>query len=109
MTDTKIEPLRPVIAILARRMKAEFPQAVAFDDRQEWTWPPQEGVPPGNWALVVGVSGGDTACFEPVEGIHGLYARVVTFTGPPRAFLTGWDPGQKEPVCVSTELWRVED
>lgn len=108
MKTTRIEPLRPVLAMLARRLKSEYPNVVAFYDDQDWTWPPQVGVEPGNFAFTVGVSGGtDMTAFVSLPDVNGVQARVIEFAGPPRAFLTGWDSVAKEPVCVSTPLMRV--
>ncbi len=110
MSKSRIEPLRPVLSRLVRMMKKDFPEAVPFDDRQDWPWEVSEAALPGTWAFTVGAdtAGAAVGRFVPIPDIQGVSVRVIPFTGPPRAFLVGWSEERKSPVCVSTPLYRED-
>ncbi len=109
--NENLEPLRPVISRLAGLMKKEHPDAVPFDDRQEWPWPAIEAALPGTWAFTLGMDTGgrNSEGFKALQGVGGLSVRTIYFSGPARAFLTGWNAKGGYPVVVSTPLFEGEE
>lgn len=107
MPTSKIEPLRPVIRLLAIQLQKQFPKVVPFDDRQPWEWSPLIGCPPGMFALVAAIdSGGQETPWETLLDFSKVTAKVIHVEGPPRLFLSGWDMAEGRPVCVSAPLFR---
>ena len=90
-------------------MKQEFPNARAFNDRQSWDFPVEEMGAEGTWAITVAVnSKGRETPFRALYNNPQVSVRVMHVSGPPRAFLVGWDEVARMARCVSMPIFRDE-
>ena len=104
---TRLQPLSPIFAILFGEMKSTYPNARAFNDRQSWDFPLEKMGAEGTWEIIVAA---DTEWHEtPFRALPrnpSVSVRVISFSGPARAFLVGWDEGAMEAWGVSMPLFR---
>lgn len=108
MINPKLQALGPVLYHLLKLMKKEQPDALPFDDNQDWKLPVSDVPSPGTWGLVVGADtqNRDTAVFKQLPQNPSVSAMVIHLPGPPRAFLIGWNPKENRSVSVSMPLFH---
>lgn len=78
---------------LLARLVAEYPDVVAYDDRQDWPHTVDKVPLPGTFGLVVlvGKEYYDEDGWKPALGSTSYSTRIVNGDGPPRLFLMAWD------------------